>query len=38
VYNTLEDWSLFDKVQAFVFDTMASNTGSFNGACVLLER
>jgi len=38
VYDTLEDWSLLHKVQAFVFDTTASNTGRLNGACVLLEH
>jgi len=29
VYDTLEDWSLLHTVQAFVFDTTASNTGPF---------
>ncbi|XP_025405317.1 uncharacterized protein LOC112679643 [Sipha flava] len=38
VYDSLEDWSLLHKVQAFVFDTTASNTGRLNGACVLLEH
>lgn len=38
VYDTLEDWLLLDSVQAFVFDTTASNTGRLNGACVLLEH
>lgn len=27
VYDSLEKWSLLDKVQGFVFDTTASNTG-----------
>lgn len=38
VYDTLQKWSLLDKVQAFVFDTTASNTGRLNGACILLEQ
>lgn len=38
IYDTLEDWSLLEKVKAFVFDTTASNTGRLNGACVLLEQ
>lgn len=37
VYNTLEDQSLINTVQAFVFDTTASHTGRLNGPCVLLE-
>lgn len=27
IYDTLKEWSLLDKVQAFVFDTTSSNTG-----------
>lgn len=38
VYDTLEDWSLLQNVQGFVFDTTASNTGRLNGACILLEH
>lgn len=38
VYDTLEKWSLLDKVQVFVFDTTASNTGRLNGACQILEQ
>ncbi|XP_050530378.1 uncharacterized protein LOC126899463 [Daktulosphaira vitifoliae] len=38
VYDNLAKWSLLDKVQAFVFDTTASNTGRINGACTLLEQ
>jgi len=38
VYDTLQEWSLQDTVQAFVFDTTASNTGRLNGACYLLEQ
>jgi len=37
VYDNLQDWALLDKIQAFVIDTTASNTGRLNGACVLLE-
>jgi hypothetical protein len=33
----LKDWSLTEKIVAMNFDTTASNTGEFNGACVLLE-
>lgn len=38
VFGILEDWDLIDKVQAFVFDTTASNSGRLNGACDLLEQ
>lgn len=38
VYDTLKDWHLLEKVQAFVFDTTASNSGRLNGSCVLLEQ
>jgi len=38
IYDVIEEWSLLNKVQAFVFDTTASNTGRINGACVLLEH
>ncbi|KAL4090708.1 hypothetical protein QTP88_025495 [Uroleucon formosanum] len=38
VYDTLKDWSMLEKVQAFVFDTTASNSGRLNGSCVLLEQ
>ncbi|KAK7572169.1 hypothetical protein V9T40_012805 [Parthenolecanium corni] len=38
VYDVLEEYNLSNKVQAFVFDTTASNTGRLNGACVHLER
>lgn len=34
----LTEWSFLNKVQAFVFDTTASNTGRLNGACHLLEQ
>lgn len=38
VYELLNDWKLLDKVQALSFDTTASNTGRFQGACILLEQ
>lgn len=38
VHKMLEKWSLVEKVQGFVFDTTASNTGRFKGACTLLEQ
>lgn len=38
VYNALKDWSLEHMVQFLCFDTTASNTGRFNGACILIEQ
>lgn len=38
VYDIIDNWSLTNKVKAFVFDTTASNTGKLNGACGLLEQ
>ena len=38
IYETLETWGIVEKVQAFGFDTTASNTGRFNGTCTLLEQ
>jgi hypothetical protein len=38
VYDTLKDWNMLVKVQAFVFDTTAFNSGKLNGSCVLLEQ
>jgi hypothetical protein len=38
VYDELKNWGLLEKVQGFVFDTTASNSGRLNGACVLLEQ
>ena len=37
VCNALQDWGLPTIVEAICFDTTASNTGRFNGACVLIE-
>jgi hypothetical protein len=38
VYETLLGWGLCDRVKCMSFDTTASNTGSRNGACILLEQ
>ena len=38
VFEALQKWNITDRVQAFCFDTTASNTGRFQGACVLLEQ
>ncbi|XP_049307370.1 uncharacterized protein LOC125777157 [Bactrocera dorsalis] len=38
VCETLAEWGLQDYVKALVFDTTASNTGTFKGACVLIEN
>jgi hypothetical protein len=37
IYDTLEEWSLLEKIKAFEFDITASNSGRLNGACHLLE-
>lgn len=38
VYEVVDNWRLTNNIQAFVFDTTASNTGKFNGTYFLLER
>ncbi|XP_063974411.1 uncharacterized protein LOC135161076 [Diachasmimorpha longicaudata] len=38
VHRLLKEWDLLDDVCTMVFDTTASNTGAFNGACILLEQ
>lgn len=38
VSRAIKDWNLDDKVQIICCDTTASNTGRFNGTCVLLEQ
>jgi len=38
VIDELENWGLLEKIQGFVFDTTASNSGRLNGACVLIEQ
>ena len=37
VKNMLEEWSIEQRCVAMCFDTTASNTGKFAGACILLE-
>lgn len=38
VYDELENWGLLEKIQGFLFDTTASNSGRLNCTCVLLEQ
>jgi hypothetical protein len=38
VYESLDKYGILNRVEAFSFDTTASNTGRFKGACALLER
>ena len=38
VISVLRDWNLESSVVGLCFDTTASNTGSSEGCCVLLER
>lgn len=38
VYNTLIDWSMLKNIEALCCDSTASNTGSINGACTILEQ
>lgn len=38
VLHLLQEWSLEDRITAMGFDTTASNTGIFRGACVKLEE
>ena len=38
VITCLSEWNICDNVKGICFDTTASNTGCFNGACVLIER
>ena len=38
VFSALKDWKLVEKVNCMCFDTTSSNTGTQNGACVLLEE
>ena len=37
VKNMLDEWSIEQRCVAMCFDTTASNTGKFAGACILLE-
>ena len=38
VYECLQQWGLPNTVKAMCFDTTASNTGRFKGACVILQQ
>lgn len=38
VWKSKVDWNLKDKIQTLCYGTTASNTGRFNGSCVLLEQ
>lgn len=38
VFESLNDWNVFDKVNGMCFDTTASNTGIENGAAFLLAK
>ena len=38
VLDALDDWNLDDQVQIMGCEITASNTGSLNGACILLEQ
>lgn len=38
VYKVLCDWNLVDKVVGLCFDTTATNTGCYSGACTMLEN
>lgn len=37
VHALAEEWNIVDRVKFMSFDTTASNTGVFNGACTILE-
>jgi hypothetical protein len=38
VFNLIQEWNLADRIKFMCFDTTASNTGVYAGACVLLEE
>lgn len=38
VYDLAVAWKVVNALVAMIFDTTASNTGQYNGACVLLEQ
>ncbi|KAL4113867.1 hypothetical protein QTP88_017425 [Uroleucon formosanum] len=38
IFDIINDWGVTNKVQALCCDTMASNTGRLNGACIILEQ
>ena len=38
VVETLEKWGVVDSVKGICMDTTLSNTGKYQGACVLIEK
>ena len=38
VEELLMSWDLFEEITGIVYDTTASNTGEWRGACVLIEQ
>lgn len=38
LFNLVQEWNLADRIKFMSFDTTASNTGAYSGACVLLEQ
>ena len=38
VTDLLEQWDIFDEIVGLVFDTTASNSGKWQGACSLIEK
>lgn len=38
VYETAVSWNICDQVKCMSFDTTAANTGSWKGACILLQQ
>lgn len=37
IYQAVDDWNLQNNIVGMCFDTTASNTGVYNGACTLFE-
>lgn len=38
VYQLVEEWKVKDQIKFLCFDSTASNTGMYNGACTLLDK
>ena len=38
VKSILDDWGLDKQCVSMCFDTTASNTGKFNGVCIILQE
>src|SRR6218665_3842655 len=38
VFNLVQEWNLANRIKFMSFDTTATNTGAYAGACVLLEK